>query len=68
MIRSGVCCGQVGDGAAEVDRAQVVLGQLSHAREPSGTVVIERALLNDHPDDIVLQNQGKLQGDQESSC
>lgn len=68
MIRSGVRCGQVGDGAAEVDRAQVVLGQLIHARELSGTVVIERALLNDHPDGIVLQNQGKLQGDQESSC
>lgn len=32
MIRSGLRCGQVGDGAAEGDRAQVVLDQLSHAR------------------------------------
>lgn len=32
MIRSGVWCGQVGGGAAELDRAQVVLGQLSHTR------------------------------------
>lgn len=32
MSRSGVWCGQVGGGAAELDRAQVVLGQLSHTR------------------------------------
>lgn len=60
MIKPEVCCEEVGDEAVELGRAQVVLGRLSHARGIRDHPWWLGVLLNDHPDDIALQNQRML--------